>query len=100
MVPQRELSYSQPPKKKFMQSMLFDLPRRSSLGWQALYEHEVSFLRELSEHAGPEELGRRMRTVGSRPTGKSSGTWSSSERLTRSPVVSAWRISAAVGVGT
>jgi hypothetical protein len=54
-------------RRETMKSVLFDLPRRSSLGWQALYEHEVGFLRELSEHAAPEELGRRMRRLGSRP---------------------------------
>lgn len=54
-------------RRELLKSVLFDLPRRSSLGWQALYEHEVPFLRELAEHASPEELGRRMKTVGSRP---------------------------------
>jgi hypothetical protein len=54
-------------QRSAMTSMLFDLLRRSPLGWQALYEHEVPFLRELCEHAPPEEIGRRMRTVGSRP---------------------------------
>jgi len=54
-------------RRDMLKSVLFDLPRRSSLGWQALYEHEIDFLRELSEHLPPEEVGRRMRTVGSRP---------------------------------
>lgn len=54
-------------RREMLRSVLFDLPRRSSLGWQALYEHEVGFLRELSEHLAPEEVGRRMRVVGSRP---------------------------------
>jgi hypothetical protein len=54
-------------KRELMKAILFDLPRRSSLGWHALYEHEADFLRELSEHAAPEELGRRMRFPGSRP---------------------------------
>lgn len=50
-----------------MKASLFDLPRRSLLGWRALYEHEVGFLRELVEHISPEELGQRMRIPGSRP---------------------------------
>lgn len=54
-------------KRDVMKAILFDLPRRSSLGWHALYEHEAGFLRELGEHASPEELGRRMRFPGSRP---------------------------------
>jgi hypothetical protein len=54
-------------QRSAMKSMLFDLPRRSSLGWQALYENEVPFLRELCERATPEELGRGMRRLGSRP---------------------------------
>jgi hypothetical protein len=54
-------------KREVMKAVLFDLPRRSSLGWHALYEHEADFLRELSEHMSPEELGRRMRFPGSRP---------------------------------
>jgi len=54
-------------RRESMKSVLFDLPRRSSLGWQCLYEHEVPFLHELSEQIAPEEVGRRMRTIGSRP---------------------------------
>jgi len=54
-------------RRDVMKAILFDLPRRSSLGWHALYEHQAGFLRELSEHASPEELGQRMRFPGSRP---------------------------------
>lgn len=54
-------------RRESMKSVLFDLPRRSSLGWEVLYRHEVDFLRELSEHASPEQLGRMMRMPGSRP---------------------------------
>lgn len=54
-------------RREAMRSVLFDLPRRSPLGWQCLYEHGADFLREVSGHAAPEEIGRRMRTVGSRP---------------------------------
>ena len=54
-------------KRTTQKSMLFDLPRRSPLGWHCLYEHEAGFLREVCGYASPEELGRRMRTAGSRP---------------------------------
>lgn len=54
-------------RRDVMKAVLFDLPRRSSLGWHALYEHETEFLRELSAHTEPEALGRRMRAPGSRP---------------------------------
>jgi len=54
-------------KRTAMSSVLFDLPRRSSLGWQCLHDNQGPFLRELAAAAPPEELGRRMRTVGRRP---------------------------------
>lgn len=54
-------------RRESMRSVLFDLPRRSPLGWQCLYEHAPTFLREVSRHASPEEIGRRMRIIGSRP---------------------------------
>jgi hypothetical protein len=54
-------------RRDAMRSMLFDLARRSPLGWQCLYEHQAGFLREISELASPEELGRRMRGLGRRP---------------------------------
>ena len=54
-------------RRESMRSVLFDLPRRSPLGWQCLYEHAPAFLREVGERMTPEEIGSRMRTVGSRP---------------------------------
>jgi hypothetical protein len=54
-------------KRETMRSVLFDLPRRSSLGWQCLHDNQGPFLRELAAHTAPEELGRRMRVPGSRP---------------------------------
>lgn len=50
-----------------MKSELFDLPRRSLLGWQMKYEHEAGFLREVNEVLTPEQLGHRMKVPGSRP---------------------------------
>jgi len=55
-------------KRASMRSPLFDLPRRSLVGWEAMYRHAVPFLRELEPHASPEEVGRRMRRAGSRPS--------------------------------
>jgi hypothetical protein len=54
-------------RRESLKSVLFDLPRRSLLGWFALYEHEASFLRELCDHVPPDELGRRMKLPGCRP---------------------------------
>jgi hypothetical protein len=55
-------------KRASMRSPLFDLPRRSLVGWEAMYRWAVPFLRELEPAAGPEEIGRRMRRAGSRPS--------------------------------
>jgi hypothetical protein len=54
-------------RREAMRSILFDLGRRSPLGWQCLYEHQATFLREISVLMPPEELGRRMRGLGRRP---------------------------------
>ena len=54
-------------RREQLTSVLFDLPRRSLLGWFALYEHQAPFLRELMERVAPEEIGRRMRVPGTRP---------------------------------
>jgi hypothetical protein len=54
-------------RREAMRSVLFDLPRRSSLGWQCLHDNQYTFLQELCRHTTPEEVGRRMRVPGSRP---------------------------------
>jgi hypothetical protein len=54
-------------KRGSMTSALFDLPRRSVLGWRVKYEHEARFLREVTAVLTPEEIGRRMKVPGSRP---------------------------------
>jgi hypothetical protein len=54
-------------RRAAMRSTLFDLPRRSILGWQTKYEHEAGFLREVAAVMPPEEVGRRMKVPGSRP---------------------------------
>lgn len=50
-----------------LESVLFDVPRRSLLGWDGIYQHGPEFLRRLSDHATPEEIGARMRYLGRRP---------------------------------
>jgi hypothetical protein len=54
-------------RRESLRSILFDLARRSPLGWECLYEHQVPFLREIAGVAGPGEIGRRMRGLGRRP---------------------------------
>lgn len=54
-------------RRATMSSALFDLPRRSSLGWEAIYEHAGALVSELAAVIEPEELGRRMRGLGCRP---------------------------------
>ena len=54
-------------KRGAMTSVLFDLPRRSVLGWQLKYEHDPVFMREVAAVLPPEELGRRLKVLGSRP---------------------------------
>jgi hypothetical protein len=55
-------------KRASMRSPLFDLPRRSLVGWECMYRSVVPFLRELEPAASPEEIGRGMRRAGSRPS--------------------------------
>jgi len=54
-------------RRETVKSVLFDMHRRSSLGWDAVYLGGIDFLRELCQEITPEELGSRMRTIGSRP---------------------------------
>ena len=54
-------------KRGAMRSVLFDMLRRSLLGWQLKYDYEPAFLREVAEVMSPEEVGRRMKVPGSRP---------------------------------
>lgn len=50
-----------------LRSMLFDVPRRSSVGWHCFYERGAGFLRELAREISPEETGRLMKRLCSRP---------------------------------
>ena len=60
-------SFMHAEKRAGLRSVLFDIPRRSSIGWHCIYEKGAEFLRELSNYASPEELGRRMQRLCSRP---------------------------------
>jgi hypothetical protein len=54
-------------QRAHLRSLLFDVPRRSSIGWHCIYETGAQFLRELTAAASPEEIGRRMKRLCSRP---------------------------------
>jgi hypothetical protein len=54
-------------KRGAMRSPLFDMLRRSLLGWQFKYDYDPVFLREVAAVMPPEEVGRRMKVPGSRP---------------------------------
>lgn len=54
-------------KREQLRSVLFDVPRRSLLGWYCIWEHGPEFFGELWAHASPEEVGGRMRNLGTRP---------------------------------
>ncbi len=50
-----------------LRSVLFDVPRRSSIGWHCVYETAAGFLRRLTTELIPEEAGQRMKRLCSRP---------------------------------
>jgi hypothetical protein len=54
-------------QRSSLRSALFDVPRRSSLGWSGIYQHGASLLRQLTAFISPEEIGRRMKQLCSRP---------------------------------
>lgn len=54
-------------KRDQLRSVLFDVPRRSMLGWNCIYLHGPELIRELRGHVTPEELASRMRSLGIRP---------------------------------
>ncbi len=53
--------------RALLRSVLFDVPRRSSIGWYCYYQRAPGLLRGLVESMTPEEAGRRMRQLCSRP---------------------------------
>lgn len=54
-------------QRSSLRSALFDVPRRSSLGWIGIYQHGASLLRQLTTFLTPEEIARRMKQLCSRP---------------------------------
>ena len=53
--------------RALLRSVLFDVPRRSSIGWYCYYDKAPALLRSLVMQISPEEIGRRMRRLCSRP---------------------------------
>jgi len=60
-------SFFQAEKRDELTSVLFDVPRRSLLGWHCLYRHAPDFFAELWAQTTPEAFGRRMARPGTRP---------------------------------
>jgi hypothetical protein len=54
-------------KRASASSPLFDLLRRSLVGYHLKWDHTAAFLREVAEVLSPEEVGRRMKRPGMRP---------------------------------
>lgn len=54
-------------KRASLRSILFDVPRRSSIGWHCVYRKGCQFLRRLSDYISPEDLGVKMKQLCSRP---------------------------------
>ncbi len=54
-------------KRAGLRSVLFDVPRRSSIGWHCVYRKAYPLLKELSQYASPEQIGAKMKRLCSRP---------------------------------
>ncbi len=54
-------------RRTTLRSLLFDIPRRSSVGWHCFYEKGPRFLQQLSTKLPPEDAGHRMKRLCSRP---------------------------------
>jgi len=53
--------------RALLRSVLFDVPRRSSIGWYCYYDRAPDLLRHLVQQISPEEIGQRMKRLCSRP---------------------------------
>jgi len=53
--------------RALLRSVLFDVPRRSSVGWYCYYDRAPGLLHSLAALMSPEEIGQRMRRLCSRP---------------------------------
>ena len=63
----RQKAFMRSENRALLRSVLFDVPRRSSIGWYCYYKKAPDLLRELTRYISPEEIGRRMRRLCSRP---------------------------------
>jgi hypothetical protein len=54
-------------RRELLRSALFDIPRRSSLGWECLYRTADQWIAELTSRITPEEIGWRMKRLCARP---------------------------------
>lgn len=54
-------------QREKLTSVMFDVPRRSSLGNALFYEHGAGLIRELEAAMTPEAIGKAMKRPGSRP---------------------------------
>lgn len=64
---ERQASFVRGENRDRLHSFLFDVPRRSIVGWEVVYEHGPWLLREVQRCASPATLGRRMREPAIRP---------------------------------
>lgn len=64
---ERSRSFFRGERRDQLDSVLFDVPRRSLLGWDGIYQYGPDFLDEITGQATPEEIGTRMRRLGQRP---------------------------------
>jgi hypothetical protein len=63
----RQKAFMRSENRALLRSVLFDVPRRSSIGWHCYYDRAPGLLRELTRQISPEEIGRHMRRLCSRP---------------------------------
>jgi len=63
----RQKAFMRSENRALLRSILFDVPRRSSIGWYCYYERAPGLLRELLQQVSAEDIGRGMRRLCSRP---------------------------------
>ncbi len=64
---ERQASFVRGENRDRLNSFLFDVPRRSVVGWEVVYDHGPWLLREVAACMPYAELGRRMREPAFRP---------------------------------
>lgn len=63
----RQKAFMRSENRALLRSVLFDVPRRSSIGWYCYYACAPGLLRELMQRISAEDIGLRMRRLCSRP---------------------------------